>query len=75
MDTLPYLKFMVEKSASDLFFSVGTPVHAKIQGHTAALDRRPLTSDVVRDLAYSLMTYEQVKEFESALEMNLGISQ
>jgi len=34
MDLFPYLKLMVEKSASDLFFSVGAQPNIKIEGVT-----------------------------------------
>ena len=74
MDLTPYLKFMVERGASDLFFSVGACVHAKIEGGTRPIDRKPMTSKVVRDLAFSILSYEQIKEFEAALEMNLALS-
>ena len=65
---------MVDKGASDLFFSVGTPVHGKVEGRTRPLDRRPLASGAVRQLAYSLLTPEQIRDFEATLEMNLGIA-
>ena len=74
MDIGPYLKFMVEKEASDLFFSVGTAVHGKVEGRTRPLDKRRLDSAAVRELAYSILSEEQIKEFETAHEMNLGIS-
>ena len=34
MDITPYLKLMVDKNASDLFFHVGAPVNIKIGGYT-----------------------------------------
>lgn len=74
MDITPYLKFMADKGASDLFFSVGTPVHGKVAGRTRPLDRRSMSAASIRDLAYSLLTPEQIREFEDTLEMNLGIS-
>jgi twitching motility protein PilU len=74
MDISPYLKFMVDRGASDLFFSAGTPVHAKVEGRTRPLDRRVMTGQAVRELAYSLLCADQIAEFEATLEMNLGIS-
>jgi len=35
MDITPLFKLMVEKNASDLFFSVGAPPNIKIEGITA----------------------------------------
>jgi len=73
-DLTPYLKFMVDRDASDLFFSVGTSVHVKLDGRTRPLDRPPLDSEAVRDLAYSVLSEEQIAEFESHLELNHAIS-
>jgi twitching motility protein PilU len=62
------------EGASDLFFSVGTSVHAKIEGRMRALDRGVLTSEAVRLAAYSLLSPEQQREFEATFEMNLGLA-
>lgn len=74
MDISPYLKFMVNKGASDLFISVGTGVHAKVEGRTRRLERESLTSEQVRELTYSLLNAEQIAEFERRLELNLGFT-
>ena len=42
MDITPYLKLMVDKEASDLFFYVGAPVHIKINGVVRAVGNKPL---------------------------------
>ncbi|WP_413888663.1 hypothetical protein [Candidatus Aalborgicola defluviihabitans] len=34
MEVFTFLNLMVEKTASDLFFSVGAPVNVKIEGIT-----------------------------------------
>ncbi|MEM7254836.1 MAG: PilT/PilU family type 4a pilus ATPase [Pseudomonadota bacterium] len=73
-DMTPYLRFMVERGASDLFFSTGAPVHVKIEGVVRALDRRVLEPTRLSNLAYSMMTYEQIKEFEARLELNMAVS-
>jgi twitching motility protein PilU len=74
MEISPYLSLMAEKQASDLFFSTGAPVNIKIEGVTAPLDTEPLAPGVVKQIAYSIMSDEQVKTFEATLEMNLAIS-
>ncbi len=74
METLDYLKLMAEKEASDLFFSVGTPVHMKIGGTTSPVDAIQLLPGSTREMAYSLMNDMQIKEFEATKEMNLAIS-
>jgi twitching motility protein PilU len=74
MEIAPYLRLMVEKNASDLFFSAGTSVHIKIEGETAPIGDTPLTVGTVKQLAYSVMNDDQSKLFERTLEMNLAIT-
>jgi twitching motility protein PilU len=74
MDITPYLHLMIEKNASDLFFSTGAPANIKIDGTTRPVDKNVLPPGAVKKLAYSVMTDEQISEFESIMEMNLAIS-
>jgi len=74
MDITTYLKFMVKKDASDLFFSVGAPVNIKIQGKTRPADNNTLSSADVRKLAYSIMSDDQIASYEGSLELNMAIS-
>lgn len=74
MDITPYLHLMIEKNASDLFFSTGAPVNIKIEGQTRPVDKTVLQPGAVKKLAYSVMVDEQIREFESTMEMNLAIS-
>ncbi len=69
-----YLRLMAEKEASDLFCSVGAPVHIKVDGKVEPLDGLALAPGSVRDMAYSIMTESQIRDFESNREMNLAIS-
>ncbi|MGA0586548.1 PilT/PilU family type 4a pilus ATPase [Dyella sp. KRB-257] len=68
-----FLHGMAEKKASDLFFSVGAPPNIKIDGETRHLGEAPLSAETVRDLAYSVMSDKQQREFEATMEMNLAI--
>lgn len=74
MDIKPYLSLMVEKKASDLYFSTNSPPCIKIEGVTSHVGQSKLNPGVVRDLAYSMMTPDQIKEFEVNLEMDIAIS-
>ncbi len=74
MDITPYLKLMVQKNASDIFFSTGTQVHIKAEGKTVPVGETKLGMGVVRKLAYSIMSDKQLKEFEAEMECNLAIS-
>ena len=74
MDTFQYLRLMVEKNASDLFFSVGAPVNIKIDGITRPINVPPLPPGSTKELAYSLMNESQVRQFEATSEMNLALT-
>ena len=73
MDVTPYLRLMVDKEASDLFFYVGAPVHIKIDGVVRAVGNKALEPGAVRQIAYSIMKDDQIKEFEQYLELNFAI--
>ncbi len=68
-----YLQLMADKKASDLFCSVGAPPSIKIDGETKHIGEVELGADAVRELAYSVMTDKQQREFEQTMEMNLAI--
>ncbi len=74
MDIVPYLKLMVQKNGSDLFFSTGAPPNLKAEGHTMPIGDTPMAAGMVRKLAYSIMNDDQVKEYEKTMEGNLAIS-
>ena len=73
MDIVPFLKLMVDKNASDLFFSTGAPVHIKVDGRTTPVGTQALAPGAAREIAYALMSEEQQREFEETLEMNLAL--
>jgi twitching motility protein PilU len=75
MDFKSYLGTMVEKDASDLYLSSGAAPSAKINGILIRLEDAPLTSGQVREIAWSIMSEEQITEFEHRPEMNLAISE
>nr|MBZ4194104.1 aromatic amino acid lyase [Candidatus Contendobacter sp.] len=70
MDITPYLKLMVDKNASDLFFHVGAPVNIKIGGVVRPIGNKVLGPGQVREIAYSVMKDDQVKEFQRFLVYN-----
>ena len=74
MDLTPYLKLMVKKSASDLFVSVGAPIKIKLDGNAMPVGRTILTSELAKETAYAIMTEEQIKQFESSLDLDFAIS-
>lgn len=72
-DITPVLKFMVDKNGSDLFFSTGTAIHIEIEGKTLPVNNQVMMPGMVKEIAYSLMREEQIKEFEAMLEMNFAM--
>ena len=71
---MPILKFMTDKNGSDLFFSTGTPIHVEIEGEILPINNQKMAPGMIKDLAYSVMTPSQIKEFEENLECNFAIS-
>ncbi|MBX9295181.1 PilT/PilU family type 4a pilus ATPase [Chromobacterium piscinae] len=69
---LPFFKLMAEKKASDLFLTSFSPPMLKLAGELAPVNEKPLTPDMVKQLAYSLMSEEEAAVFEREREMNLG---
>ena len=70
----PYLKAMVEKQASDLFFVTAAPPNMKVQGVTSAISKKAFESGQIKKLAYSILSDEQIRDFEINREMNLGFT-
>jgi twitching motility protein PilU len=68
----PLLQLAADKSASDLFFSVGAPVNIKIDGIAMPINAQLLDADIIKSIAYELMSPKRIAEFESALEMNFS---
>ena len=65
-------QLMAEKQASDIYVSAGTPIHIKIQGNVLPVNQQVMLPDMIEKMAYELMTPDQIKTFESTLEMNLS---
>ncbi|HEC20347.1 MAG TPA: PilT/PilU family type 4a pilus ATPase [Gammaproteobacteria bacterium] len=74
MEISDYLRLMVKYEASDLYFTVGAPVSAKIHGILKPLEKTTLPAGRVKALAYELMNEEQIAQFELKPEMNLAHS-
>lgn len=74
MDIAPYLKLMVEKNASDLFFTVDAPVKVKLEGKATAVGKTILTSELCKAAAYGIMNEHQIKIFEDRMECDFAIA-
>lgn len=71
MDVSPFFKLMVDRGASDLFFSVGAIPHIKINHVTSPIGETRLKSQQMREMAFSVMNDEQRREFEKHFEINI----
>ena len=72
MIATPLLQLAAEKQASDLFFSVGAPVNIKIDGIAMPVNAQVLDAEIIKRIAYELMSPKRIAEFESAMEMNFS---
>ncbi len=70
----PYLKLMAEKQASDIYLVTGAPPNMKVQGKTAAVAKNKLAVGQVEKFAHSILTEEQIRDFEINREFNLGFT-
>jgi twitching motility protein PilU len=71
----PLLKLMAEKKASDLFFTSHAPIKIKIEGVIYPVNKQTLTPDAVRQIAFGLMSAEQLEHFNDDLEVDFAISE
>ncbi|MCX7117066.1 MAG: PilT/PilU family type 4a pilus ATPase [Legionellales bacterium] len=74
MDIIPFFKLMVDKGASDIFFSVGAPPSMKVEGITAPISKDLLLTQEMVEIAKSIMSDSQQKEFEQTMELNMALS-
>ncbi|MEJ0006557.1 MAG: ATPase, T2SS/T4P/T4SS family [Steroidobacteraceae bacterium] len=74
LNTKPLFKLMVEKKASDLFFTANAPIKIKIEGQIFPVNKNVLTPEVVRQTAMGLMSQEQRDRFQDELEIDFAIS-
>jgi twitching motility protein PilU len=69
---LPFLKLAVEKNASDLFFTPNSPAMLKIEGEMMAIGKQQMTSQMIRELAFSILTEEQQVYLKQNMEIDLA---
>jgi twitching motility protein PilU len=74
MKVTPYLKILVEKEGSDLYFSTGAPPSAKFNGEMKPLGKSTAPPGWVDSMAQEIMNDRQRAEFTEVPEMNLALS-
>ncbi len=68
------LRAVVEKGASDLHITTGTPPQLRIDGALLPLKTPPLTPTDTKQLCYSVLNEEQKVKFERGNEIDLSFS-
>ena len=63
---------MHERNASDLHLTVGSPPQLRVDGRLMRTDMEPLTAELTKKLAYSIMNEKQRKKFEETWEVDLS---
>ncbi len=67
-----FLKMMIEKGASDLHITTGSPPRLRIDGKLVPIDHPPLTPTDTKTLCYSILTDAQKHRFEENNELDLS---
>jgi twitching motility protein PilU len=75
MNVKPLFKLMVDKKASDLFFTTYAPVMIKIEGKIMPVNQMDLTPKMIRQAALELMDEAQLEAFTRDLEIDFAISE
>jgi twitching motility protein PilU len=75
VNTKPLFKLMVERKASDLFFTSNAPIKIKIEGQIYPINKQVLPPAAVRSICFGLMTTRQIEQFQKELEIDFAISE
>ncbi|MEE9444164.1 MAG: PilT/PilU family type 4a pilus ATPase [Cocleimonas sp.] len=75
MDFKKFLRTLVQNDGSDLYLTFNAPPAAKFQGTLKALSQEKMTSEQLNEIAESLMSKDQQKQFEHKPEMNLALDE
>src|ERR671918_470656 len=73
METLDYLKVMMEHSASDLYLTVGSPPVYRIEGVMQPIGEHAFTAEDLEKLAHATMSEKQWSDFSQRNEMDLSL--
>jgi len=74
LDINDLLRQVLERSASDLHITVGTPPVVRIHGDLVALDYPKLTQNDTKELVYSILTQDQREKLERNFEYDFSYS-
>ena len=66
------LRAMVDKGASDMHITAGSPPVLRIDGTVVPLKLPPLSKADARQLCYEMLTDEQREQFEASRDLDLS---
>jgi twitching motility protein PilU len=75
LNAKPLFKLMVDRHASDLFFTSNAPVKIKIEGQIFPVNKQILPPHAVRSVCFGLMSPAQIEFFQRELEIDFAISE
>ncbi|MDM8569279.1 ATPase, T2SS/T4P/T4SS family, partial [Thiotrichales bacterium HSG1] len=73
-ELLDYLKIVYQNDGSDLFLTVGSQIKAKIYGEARPISTFVATPEITKKCAYSILTDEQITQFEETHDLDFAIS-
>ncbi|MPV86745.1 type IV pilus twitching motility protein PilT [Ostreibacterium oceani] len=68
------LKFSYQQGSSDLHISAGLPPLIRVDGDVRRINVDPLDDEQVRDLIYTIMNDDQIRDFEDTWEADFAIT-
>ncbi len=71
MDRL--FQLMKEKKASDMFMTVNSPIHIKMNGHVLPINQQKMDNATIKALLAEVASAEKLEELERDNELNMGI--
>jgi len=74
MDLIDILSEVLERDASDLHLTTGSPPIVRLNGELYALDAPKLTAAQTRELIYSILTQEQRQRLENEWDIDFSYS-
>ncbi|RDE24926.1 PilT/PilU family type 4a pilus ATPase [Motiliproteus coralliicola] len=69
-----YLEIMVDREGADLFLSTNAKPSSKIHGKLLPIADKVMARGEIKEIAYAIMSQDQIDEFEQRPEMNLALS-
>ncbi|NGZ26962.1 MAG: PilT/PilU family type 4a pilus ATPase [Magnetococcales bacterium] len=74
MNITPFLKLVIEKGGSDLYFTPGSPPRLKLDGKMVGIGKDHLTPEVTKAAIHGIMDEEQIRFFQQNLEIDFAIA-